>query len=203
MKKIKTLLVLVLIVAAVLSFSSCSKSRMLNEMAVVQAISFDDKDGIVTVGIQYLDLNKGSGINEGLGSSLTSNAVGRGKTSTDAVANLADTLPDNMYTGQAKLIIVGDSFYKNRMPELKNDLLRNPNLRCDLLIARSENALDVLKNGFRNERVPIDGACKELRSAKALVRVNDYLSNNSVRLPVIVNIKGDDKKVGDSAYVVY
>ncbi len=188
--------VVVLILALIPVFSGCTNSYMLNEMCVVQGISLDEENGKVIASIQYLDLNKGSGKNEGLNSSLTACASGSGRTLIEAVKKLASTLPDKMYLGQAKLIVIGDSFYEKRMDELKNELLRNNNLRCDLLLAKSKSGKAVLENGFRNERVPIDGACKMLRNEKALVNVNDYLMDNGVKLPEIVSLK-------DSGYIVY
>ncbi len=190
----KKMIISVLIIVFMLS--GCSKSYMINEMSVVQGISLDEINGEVVMCIQYLDLNKGSGKNEGLNSSLTANAEGSGKTLVEAVKNLASTMPDKIYLGQAKLIVIGDGFYKNRMNELENEFLRNNNFRCDLLLSRSREGRRVIENGFRNERVPIDGVCKELRSEKALVTVNDYLSDNDVKLPEIISLE-------NSGYIVY
>ncbi len=193
MKIVKTVLSIIMLVFLL---TGCSQSFMLNEMSVVQGISLDEIGGEVTVCIQYLDLNKGSGKNEGLNSSLTSNAQGSGKTLVEAMTKLASTMPDKMYYGQTKLIIIGDAFYEKHMTELKNELLRNNNFRCDLLLSRSKEGRKVIENGFRNERVPIDGVCKELKSENALVNVNDYLGDNGIKLPRIISLN-------DSGYIVY
>lgn len=177
-----------------LTLCACSAGQRLNEMTVVQAVSLDRENGEVVITLQYLDLNKGSGKNEGLNSSLTANAQGRGRTLTEAVKLLAKTLPDGIFMGQAKLLVVGSSLDKRDMLELKSEFLRNNNIRPDMLLAKSEKGFDVLECGFRNERVPADGILKELKTEKKLVCVNDYLADSSVKLPEItVN--------GESGYV--
>ena len=194
MKAFKTVFIAVFI--AVL-FSGCGSASRLNDMTVVQSAALDFEENEVVFTIQYLDLNKGSGKNEGLNSSLTANAQGRGKTLIQAVNKLAKTMPDDIFMGQAKLIVIGDGFYSNRlrMNELKNELLRNNNVRCDMLIVRSETGYKVLECGFRNEHVPIDGLCKELKSENRLVTVNDYLADNNTPLPAAEVRK-------DSGYII-
>ena len=182
MKIIKIVISAVLI--AVL-LSGCG-GRMLNDMTVVQAISLDEIGGRVYLGIQYLDLNKGSGKNEGLNSSLTANAFASGKTVEEAVKNLSKTLPDDYFTGQAKLLIINSEFAKSRLDELKKVIVKDKRIRPDILIAVcDEKASDALKNSFRNERVPIDGICKQLKRSRAEVTANDFLKNPKIKLPVI------------------
>lgn len=172
-----------------LLFCGCTGGRNLNDMTVVQAISLDEKDGKVLLGIQYLDLNKGSGKNEGLNSSLTANAYSVGDTVESAVKNLSETLPDDYFTEQAKLIILGQEFIEKRSGELQKVLIEDKRIRCDMLVVKSKSAKDVLENGFRNERVPIDGICKEIRRKKAKVTVNSYLNEENIKLPEIVTGK--------------
>ena len=182
----KVLKLIIPLLAVLFFFSACSGGRMLNDMTIVQAVSLDERGSLVTVGIQYLDLNKGSGTNEGLNSALTATAFGSGKTIENAVDNLAETLPDDYFTGQAKLIVIGSNLSEKRMSEFKEVLKKDKRVRCDILLATAEgSAADVLKNPFRNERVPIDGIYKEIKRKKADVTVNDYLGDNSISLPEI------------------
>lgn len=182
MKLLKTAVCTAFIIALL---SGCS-GRMLNDMTIVQAISLDEINGEVYLGIQYLDLNKGSGKNEGLNSSLTENAYSKGKTVEEAVKNLSKTLPDDYFTGQAKLMVLSRSFREKRLDELKAVIIKDNRVRPDILIAECRGkASDVLKNPFRNERVPIDGICKQLKRSKAEVTANDFLKNPDVQLPVI------------------
>ncbi len=169
-----------------LFLSGCSAGKMISDMSVVQGIALDREGGEIILTVQYLDLNKGSGKNEGLNSSLTANAQGRGKTLAEATQSLIKTMPDSLFAGQAKLLVIGSGFNnENDIKALENELLSNKNIRCDMLLAKSEKAYKVLECGFRNERVPIDGICKELKAEKRLVTVNDYLINKSASLPEI------------------
>ena len=179
--------------AFVLAFNMGEGSKI-SDMTVVQAIAADRENGEYLLTVQYLDLNRGSGKTDGLASSLTSNAQGRGSTLKEAYTNLKKTLPDSLFFGQAKIIVLSEKLSPSDIKAIKDELYGNKKFRTDMLVSQSKTAYTVLECGFRNERVPIDGICKELRRENALVFVNELEGNNAQLPKIVIN--------GDSGYVI-
>ena len=188
MKKAISVILAVLLIPVL---SGCTQGEKLNDLTVVQAVALDSENGEVLFTVQYLDLNRGTGKNEGLNSSLTANAQGCGSTLEKAYNNLEKTVPDKLFFGQAKLLIIGEEYLDTHSAELEKVLKNGSKYRVDMLVAKSEKAYEVLECGFRNERVPIDGICKKLKSENRLVTVNDYLGNAAFSLPEIVISSAD------------
>ena len=105
----------------VLSFilSGCGSNERLTNMTIVQATGIDWAENEVTVTLQYLDINKGTGTNEGVNGNLTATVKGKGNSIKSAISSAEKTLPDKLYFAQNKIIVLGSSAEEEIKEELK------------------------------------------------------------------------------------
>lgn len=191
MKKISLILVFI-----ALFFSGCSGNERLTDMTVVQATGIDCYEGTVTVSLQYLDIDKGTGTNEGVKGNITAIVTGSGNTVQKAISAAEKTLPDRLYFAQNKIIILGENTENKMKDELKDYLSDSTRCRPDTLIVKSKTtAENIIKNTQRGARVPAESICRQLKREKAAFTVNDYLNDlKENELPSI-------RETGDSTVV--
>ncbi len=176
MKKISLITVCLLLI--VLCFSACANSQRLTNLTIVQAIGLDEKDGKVTVTLQYLDVNKGSGTSEGLTGNITACTEGSGGTILKAIENAGDTLPDKLFFDQNKIIVLGSGFEKQHREELIDYMESRRHSRPDVLMAQSTStAKEIIQNSQKGARVPAESLCEQLKRNDAVFNVNDYLND--------------------------
>lgn len=175
MKKISVWFICIIMI--VLCFSGCSGNERLTNMTIVQAVGLDCDEGQITVTLQYLDVNKGSGTSEGLTGNITACTQGSGATVSEAIESAGDTLPDKLFFDQNKLIVLGSDFEKKKRDELLAYLESREHSRPDVLMVQSvKTAQEIIKNSQKGARVPAESLCEQLKRNDALFNVNDYLN---------------------------
>lgn len=176
-----------IILLSLVFLSGCSGNERLTEMTVVQATGIDCENGEVKVSLQYLDIDKGTGTNEGVKGNITAIVEGRRNSIENALSSAEKTLPDRLYFAQNKLIILGADTEDKMKDELKEYLKDNTRCRPDTLIVKSEtSAEDIIKNTQRGARVPAESICRQLKRENAMFTVNDYLNDfKENELPLI------------------
>ncbi|MBR3148630.1 MAG: hypothetical protein IKF64_00525 [Eubacterium sp.] len=173
----KRIISLILTIAVISTFSACSGSERLKNMTVVQGVGIDGTDSGVVVTLQYLDLNKGNGKNDGLSTNITSVITGEGDTIAEALKNAEKKLADSLFFGQNKIIAVSDEFEEKHQDAFKRSLVSDKRSRPDVLIFKTHgSAGDVIKSAHKSTRVPADSIYKQLKKNKKAVTVSEYLA---------------------------
>ena len=179
----KKALCVLLVIAVSLGFSACTGSERLKNMTIVQGMALDEENGDVTVLIQYLDLNKGSGKNDTVSGNITSTVSGKGSSIENAIKNAGKKLPVALFFGQNKIIILSSDFEKRFRREFKKYIIKSKESRPDVLVVKSRgSAAEVLKKSQQNTRIPADSICKQLEKAHRDVTVNEYLAGDKLHL---------------------
>ena len=177
----KKLIIIAIIAAMLLMLTSCAGSERLKNMTIVQALALDVEDGIIVATLQYLDLNKGSA-NEGISGNITSHISGVGKTINASIKNAGCKLPDALFFGQNKIIVISDEFEMKYASQLREYLIKNKESRPDAFIMKSSGkAADVITNAQKNTIVPADSVYKQLKRLNKDVNVCEYLAGEKLR----------------------
>ena len=177
----KRVLIIMMIAALSLTLTSCTGSERLKNMAIVQGMGIDINGSEITVTVQYLDLGKGNGKNEGITGSVTALVTGKGDGIKEAVKNAGEKLPTALFFGQNKIIVISDEVDKSYTRQLKAYLIKNKESRPDVLIMKSRgSAADVIKSAQKNTRVPADSVYKQLKKLEKDVRVSEYLAGDKL-----------------------
>ena len=169
-----------LIVAVALSFSACTGSERLKNMTIVQGLALDVEKGRVVATLQYLELNKSQGTNDGVCGNITSDVSAKGFSINSAVKSAGRKLPDALFFGQNKLIIISADFEKQYGDELRDYLVKNKESRPDVFILKTKrNAADILKDAQKDTLVPADSVCKQLEKLHRDVTVSEFLAGDA------------------------
>ena len=175
LKKISCIIAAIIIL---ISLSGCSNNERLTDMTVIQAVGIDCERGVVSVCIQYLDIDKGTGTNEGVKGNITAIAKGKGESIEKALSSLEKTLTDRLFFSQNKIIILGNNTEEELGNEIKKYISDNQRCRPDTLIVKSvSSAENVVKNPQRGSRVPSESLCQQLKRENAAFTANDYLNS--------------------------
>jgi spore germination protein KC len=145
MKKLGILTISILL--CVCSFTSCIPSRQLNETAIVQAIGIDQLDnGDYELTLQIYS-PKGPGANTGIDSSKNNANVlsVTGKTISEALDNAVVVQGEGIFTGQNRLLIIGETLAKNGVQQILSyfDRSRLTRQNIEVLVAKG-NAKDIV-----------------------------------------------------------
>jgi len=186
-KNLKKISAVLLLLVLTFALSGCGSHERLTNMTLVQATGIDYEKNEITVTLQYLDINKGTGTNEGVKGNLTATVKGKGNSIKSAVYSAEKTLPDRLYFAQNKIIVLGSSAEEEIKEELKRFMSDEESCRPDTYVVKSaSNAEEVIKNPQRSSRVPAESLCKQLKREKAAFTVNDYLNDlKENKLPVV------------------
>ena len=177
----KRLVLFVFAVALMLTLSSCTGSERLKNMTIVQGLALDVKDDKIVATLQYLDPNRGSN-NEGVSGNITAHISAGGDTIYSAVKNAGKKLPDALFFGQNKIIVISADFEQKYSSQLREYLVKNKESRPDVLILKSRGkASDVILNAQKNTIVPADSVYKQLKKLKKDVNVCQYLAGERLR----------------------
>ncbi|MBR0411995.1 MAG: hypothetical protein IJI47_00295 [Eubacterium sp.] len=175
----KKLLVITLLIAACTVLSSCTGSERLTHMTIVQGLALDVENQRIVATVQYLDLNKSSGKNEDISGNIISCESADGMNIKSAIKNVGRKMPDALFFGQNKIIVISPEFEKLYGRDLREYLIKNKESRPDVYILRSEDkAADVVKNAHKNTRVPADSICRQLEKSHSEVTVSEYLAGD-------------------------
>ena len=182
----KRFISIIIIISILFSFSACSNSHRLTNMAIVQAVGIDEENGVIKVSLQYLVINKGTGTNEGINGNITGVTAGKGYTIADAVKNVEKVIAESLFFGQNKLIIIGKNV-DIASRELLSFLSDGNTVRPDVYIIRSKgNAEEIINNKQQGKRVPAENICKQLKRDNLCFTVNDFLNTEKKNdLPLI------------------
>ena len=171
-----------IIAVLALTFSSCTGSERLTNMTIVQGLALDVSDDRIIATVQYLDLNKGNGKNEKISGNLTSHESASCKTIKSAVTAVEKKLPDSLFFGQNKIIVISPEFDRKYDEKLRDYLVKNKESRPDVLIFKSEGkASDVLNKSHKNTRVPAESICSQLEKSKSDITVSEYLAGDGLK----------------------
>ena len=163
------------VLAAAVLIGLCPPGDKLSDLTIVQGAGFDFTDEGVTVTVQYLDLNKGTGKSDGIAGNITAVCSASGRDAPTAVENLQHLLPNEIYLSQCKLVIVGGSVAKEELDSLCAMMIDASELRLDTAVVRAANARQVLEKEQQNANVPAEAmACLLQREGKT-VSVNQLL----------------------------
>ena len=187
MVNLKKISLIILLILTAFLFSSCDSNERLTHLVIVQAIGIDCNENGVSVSIQYLDINKGTGTNEGVKGNITAVVNGKGRSIASAITEAEKTLSGKLFFGQNKLFVFGKGSDEKLGNALKSFLLDTTKSRPDVLVAESySEAEEVIKNKQRGSRVPAESLCLQLETEGCEVRVNDYLNSlDKTKIPVI------------------
>lgn len=198
----KKVLALLLCVVIIFSFSSCSSGRSLSDKSVAQAVSIDLVDKETVVGIQYLDLSKGTATADGFDNNITSVATGQADNISSAVSKASASLSGPIFFGQNKLIVFGKEYAKLGIGGISDYILRGIDSRPDVLVAICDSsAKDVVSSKENNAKVPAESLYNMIKTGESVglsikVNVNDLLNmynskTSDVYLPCLT--VNDDK----------
>ncbi|MCR5208210.1 MAG: hypothetical protein K6C14_07040, partial [Eubacterium sp.] len=150
----KTVLTVVTLIVMI-SFSGCSGQGRLTDMTIIQGIGIDCDKNNVIVTVQYLDINKGIGTNEGVKGNITAISEGKGNSIKSAIGDAEKTLPDKMFYGQNKLLVLTDDSEQSLRSELKEFMSDTKYSRPDILVVKSTTtAAEIISNKQLGSRVP-------------------------------------------------
>ena len=176
----KKLLVILIVIFVSLSLTSCTQSERITDLTVVEAVGFDTKKDTVLASVQYLNLYSGTGQNKGVNSNITATVFANGKSIYSALDTIDKKLPDRLFFGQTKLIVVSEEFENKYKDELVRYLCNTRYSRADIYIVKTKKtAQSVITKAQKNTRVPADSIVKQLKKNNRAVNVNEYLGGRA------------------------
>lgn len=170
------------IIAAVLMiivlFSGCTNAQKLSDMTIVEGFAIDGKDGETSVTLQYLNLSKSTGSAETMTETITSVVTGNGKNISDAIFSASNSLSENTFFGQNKVIVFGSQYVRNDLSKGLDYLLRSAGSRPDVYVAlAAKKGEDIIKNKEHGARIP----------AENVYNLIDNTDDNGIGVSVNVN----------------
>ena len=145
MKKILFLLFVFLL-------SGCSDYRELNDLAIVSGINIGMDHDIYNVSVQVIDTNDKSV------SSNNSNYYVYNYSSKnlhEAFRNIVKFSPKKIYTSQLQVLIIDESLAANRVNDILDFFVRNPDIRSNfyILIGSDDNIFDTSTNNISSSNI--------------------------------------------------
>lgn len=166
--------ILILILTIFLT-SGCFDYIELNDLSIVTGISVDYENKEYTVAFEILNEQK-----EGKESSKKEAVIIKdtGKTIIEAFYNVTKKVPKKAYFAHLKCLIISEEIAKNKLENLIDYYLRNPDIRNEFntIIAKDLSAYELLNSG--NEDNPIISDTIE-----SLLNNNKYYKNNTTSNP--------------------
>ena len=163
------------VLAAAVFICLCPPGDKLSDLTIVQGAGFDFTEEGVTVTVQYLDLNKGTGKSDGIAGNITAVRSASGKDALTAVTHLQALLPNEIYLSQCKLVLVGGSYGKKELDSLCRLMMDTSELRLDTAVVGVKNAQKVLEEEQKNANVPAEAIATLLRREHKTVSINQLL----------------------------
>lgn len=178
----KKFLCFLLSLLLVFVLSSCTNNMSISDKSVAQAVSVDLENSDTVVGIQYLDLSKGTSTTEGFDSNITSVATGSGDNISEAVSKASASLSGPIFFGQNKLVVIGSEYAKYGIGGISDYIFRGVNSRPDVLVAVSKDkAKDVVASKENNAKIPAESLYDMIKTGESVglsvvVSVNELLN---------------------------
>lgn len=192
----RKLFVLVIVGIIALSFTGYRNDAVLSEMTISQGLAIDKDKDEISLTIQYLDLENGTGTTDALGSKMSSIVQAKDRSISRAVTKASASLSSPLYFGQNRVIVFGNDYCKNDLGIGVDYILRGVDSRVDMLLAMSDTTGDeIIKSTQGKARVPAQDVYKTLKSGEhtgisRAVSVNDLLNlytteNCDIYLPIL------------------
>lgn len=169
MKKIILLGVILLLV------TGCYDYQELNNRAIISGISIDYEEKEYIINYEILN-NQKSGNNE----DQTNKAYlveGKGPTIVEAFQNASDSISKETYLSHLKVLILSESAAKEKMRDIVDYLLREPNIRNIFtpVVAKGKKAKEILASSTKEEPVVSE-------NINQLIQNNKYSENVSIEI---------------------
>lgn len=204
MKNFKIIAVVVLIAFC---FAGCSNSTHLKDLVVVEGIGIDQAQNGVDICVQTLKADILSG-GRAPSENMTFNTDESGKTIFDAISNLSNNLPKNVFFGHNKLIVFSSDICKNDMKTHLDYLLRSTRSRVDVAVCIADSkAKEIIESNENDSHVPCENIATLLKNGQdvgtsAYVTVNDILNlhgdkTSDFYLPMVKKEKNRDNVTTD------
>jgi len=171
------LLLVLIVLLNPLLLAGCWDRTEINDVALVTALGIDQKNEKTMELTAELHIPKAFGGGGGGSSAGTAGGPqifvrrGEGSTIADAISNLQEKIPRQLFWGQTKVIVLGEKFAKKGIREPLDFLSRHPQprLRAQMFVAQG-NAKDILILHPPLERSPSE-VLRELAKLEILMDV--------------------------------
>lgn len=190
------------VLVIVFCFAGCSNSTHLKDLVVIEGIGIDRAQDGVNICVQTLKADILSG-GKAPSENMTFNTDESGKSIFDAISNLSNNLPKNVFFGHNKLIVFSSDLCKNDMKTHLDYLLRSTGSRVDVAVCIADSkAKDIIESNENDSHVPCENIATLLKNGQdvgtsAYVTVNDILNlhgdkTSDFYLPIVKKEKNRD-----------
>ena len=191
--------------------SSCTASRRINDLTIVQAMSLDCENSDTKITVQYLNLFANSGSTEQLQGNITETVSGKGNNATLAVSDASRAVANDIFFGQNKLIVFGIDYAQSTLEKGIEYLLSSESIRPDVVAAIcTTKGEDILKSKEMGAKIPAENVYNllnigEEKGKAAAVTVCDLLNlysdeTSDIFLPVLSADKDSVKCEGIAVF---
>ena len=141
----KTILIIITIILTI-SLSGCSGYDELNKLSIVTAVAFDKTDDEYELSFLIANSPK-SQTSSKEGEAKTTVYSGKGKTVTEAVKEIEQISPKQIYLGHINVVIISEDIGEDGFLKISDWLIRNPQTRKKfyLLQAKDVSAKNIIK----------------------------------------------------------
>ena len=141
----KTILIIITIILTI-SLSGCSGYDELNKLSIVTAVAFDKTDDEYELSFLIANSPK-SQTSSKEGEAKTTVYSGKGKTVTEAVKEIEQISPKQIYLGHINVVIISEDIGEDGFLKIADWLIRNPQTRKKfyLLQAKDVSAKNIIK----------------------------------------------------------
>ncbi|MBT2729582.1 Ger(x)C family spore germination protein [Bacillus sp. ISL-75] len=209
----RKLIVFFIFVPSMFFLTGCWDSMELNDRAIELAWGIDKaKNKDIQISTQIIIPSKiGGGQGGGSGGSQGKPffvATGIGKDTLDAVQQMQTKLSRQIFRGQRRVIVIGESLARQGIKDVLDTYTRDPNINLltDIFVIKGGTAKDFLKTSYPLENIPALGALKEYNQMGALNEVgflNFLLSATSEgsypTMPAIAFGSPSSSSIGDQS----
>ena len=208
----KSFKIIISILLISLLFTGCSGAAVnLKELSIVEGMGIDMREDEVVIIVQTLNLSKEGFGAEALSGNITMNSEGRGRTISEAIANVKESLSKELFFGQNRLIVFGMELAKSYIDKNLDYLLRSADSRMDLQVCIAENeAAEIMESKENDALVPSESITSLLKLGEKSgfavdVTTNELLSvyldkTSDMYLPVIRAGERSTSVVGVAVY---
>ena len=141
----KTILIIITIILTI-SLSGCSGYDELNKLSIVTAVAFDKTDDEYELSFLIANSPK-SQTSSKEGEAKTTVYSGKGKTVTEAIKEIEQISPKQIYLGHINVVIISEDIGEDGFLKISDWLIRNPQTRKKfyLLQAKDVSAKNIIK----------------------------------------------------------
>lgn len=205
-------ILLTVLLASVLLLSGCWDRVEMNDIALVMAAAIDKaKDDQYRVTLQIATPTGSKGGQGGPGESnkfIVQTATGRNIH--DAYQKIEDRMSRFLYEGHRRIVLIGEDLAKSGIDSVLDQYSRDPlsRLQSYILVAKGNDAQDILKNTYPFEKVPAEAIREMALSDEGLdVTLRDYLiatsSGDINPMMGVIELRGEEGTMGLAGTAVF